>query len=61
MRVKGCCGASANEKSCAHGAQINFGDLTSYITYDLNESSFFRDMENLPLLLLTKLRCGHKK
>jgi hypothetical protein len=24
----GGCGASANEYSCAHGAQINFGDLT---------------------------------
>jgi hypothetical protein len=30
----GCgCGASANEYSCAHGAQINFGDLTPYLTY----------------------------
>ncbi len=27
------CGVSANEYSCAHGAQINFGDLTSYLTY----------------------------
>ncbi len=27
------CGASANEYSCAHGAQINFGDLTPYLTY----------------------------
>jgi hypothetical protein len=26
-------GVSANEYSCAHGAQINFGDLTSYLTY----------------------------
>ncbi len=24
---------SANEYSCAHGAQINFGDLTPYLTY----------------------------
>ncbi len=23
---------SANEYSCAHGAQINFGDLTPYLT-----------------------------
>jgi hypothetical protein len=29
----GCCGVSANEYSCAHGAQINFGDLTPYLTY----------------------------
>jgi hypothetical protein len=27
----GGCGASANEYSCAHGAPINFGDLTSYL------------------------------
>ncbi len=26
----GGCGLSANEYSCAHGAQINFGDLTPY-------------------------------
>jgi hypothetical protein len=27
------CGVSANEYSCAHGAQINFGDRTLYLTY----------------------------
>ncbi len=26
-------GVSANEYSCAHGAQINFGNLTPYLTY----------------------------
>jgi hypothetical protein len=26
-------GVSANEYSCAHGTQINFGDLTSYLYY----------------------------
>jgi hypothetical protein len=26
-------GGSANEYSCAHGAQINFGELTLYLTY----------------------------
>ncbi len=31
------CGVSANEYSCAHGAQINFGDLTPYLTYDGKE------------------------
>jgi hypothetical protein len=31
----GVCGVSANEYSCAHGAQINFGDLTPYLTYSL--------------------------
>jgi hypothetical protein len=35
MRVKDC-GVSANEYSCAHGAQINFGDLTPYLTYGYN-------------------------
>ncbi len=29
----GGCGVSANEYSCAHGAQINFGDLSPYLTY----------------------------
>ncbi len=24
---------SANEYSCTHGAQINFGDLTPYLTF----------------------------
>ncbi len=28
-------GLAANEYSCAHGAQINFGDLTPYLTYEL--------------------------
>jgi hypothetical protein len=27
------CGVSANEYSCANEAQINFGDLTPYLTY----------------------------
>jgi hypothetical protein len=26
-------GVSANVNSCAHGAQVNFGDLTSYLTH----------------------------
>ena len=29
------CGVSANGFSCAHGAQINFGDLIPYLTYVL--------------------------
>jgi hypothetical protein len=33
----GYCRASANEYSCAHGAQINFGDLTPYLTYARNK------------------------
>jgi hypothetical protein len=27
------CGVSANEYSSAHGAQINFGDVSPYLTY----------------------------
>jgi hypothetical protein len=30
----GGCGVSDNEYSCAHGSQINFGDLTAYLAYD---------------------------
>jgi hypothetical protein len=30
----GSSGVSAHEYSCAHGAQIKFGDLTPYLTYD---------------------------
>jgi hypothetical protein len=33
---EGSCGVLANEYSCAHGAQINFGDLTPYLTYGLD-------------------------
>jgi hypothetical protein len=37
-------GVSANEYSCTHGAQINFGDLTPYLTYDDSGSAlkFYR-------------------
>jgi hypothetical protein len=31
----GSCGVSANEYKLYTGAQINFGDLTPYLTYDL--------------------------
>ncbi len=34
---RGVAGVSANEYSCAHGAQINFGDLTPYLTYAFSE------------------------
>ncbi len=30
-------GVSVNDYSCAHGAQINFGDLTPYLTYARSE------------------------
>jgi hypothetical protein len=29
----GSCGFLANEYSCAYRAQVNFGDLTTYLTY----------------------------
>jgi hypothetical protein len=29
-------GVSANEYSCAHRAQINFGDLISYLSYGMD-------------------------
>ncbi len=33
-RMRGVFGVSVNEfSSCAHGVQINFGDLTPYLTY----------------------------
>jgi hypothetical protein len=35
---EGGCGVSANEYSFTHGAQINFGDLTPYLTYAYNPS-----------------------
>jgi hypothetical protein len=35
-------GVSAKEYSCAHGAQINFGDLTPYLTYDVGRYSVLR-------------------
>jgi hypothetical protein len=44
-RVGGGCGVSANEYSCAHGAQINFGDLTVYLTAEFG-----------PLRIFTKIR-----
>jgi hypothetical protein len=36
LRGEGGCGVSASEYSCAHGAQINFGDLTPYLTYAID-------------------------
>ncbi len=31
------CGVSSNDYLCAHGTQINFGDLTSYSTYGIDK------------------------
>ena len=33
------CGGSASECSCAHGAQINFGDPTPYLIFGIRRSS----------------------
>jgi hypothetical protein len=33
---RGGCGVSSNEYISAHGAKINFGDLTPYLTYGVN-------------------------
>jgi hypothetical protein len=43
MRGGGGCGDSANEYSCAHGAQINFWDLTPYLTYVVLDHPSRRD------------------
>ncbi len=32
---RGVAGVSSNDYSCAHGAQVNFGDLTPYLTYGM--------------------------
>jgi hypothetical protein len=37
------CGVSANEYSCTHGAQINYGDLTPYLTYASSIQPSFTD------------------
>jgi hypothetical protein len=39
----GVCRVSAKEYSCAHGAQINFGDPTPYLAYGLNPGLLWFD------------------
>jgi hypothetical protein len=39
-------GVSANEYSCAHGAQINFGDLTPYLTYGRAQAKYALLLDN---------------
>jgi hypothetical protein len=50
-----CCRVSANEYNCAHGAQINFGDLTPYLTCggQLNE-----DEVAVKIILITWYHTG---
>jgi hypothetical protein len=49
-------GITANEYSCAHGAQINFGDLAPYLTSASYRHMFngspFNDDINVGLLFL---------
>ncbi len=40
---------AGNEDTCAHGAQINFGDLTPYLTYDLIPISDLRPASLAPV------------
>jgi hypothetical protein len=61
------CGVSANEYSCAHGAQINFGDPTPYLTYDVvtsRELAYCMYMECRPpclpcVIALMSVFCVH--
>ncbi len=48
----GGCGVSANKYSCAHGAQINFGDPTPYLTYGTNRMllTLLRASDVVPLM-----------
>ena len=54
----GGCGVPANEYSRTYGAQINFGDLSPYLTYDLkirlpcSETWKFSDPKHLIILVL---------
>ncbi len=42
----GGCGVSANEYSCAHGAQINFGDQTPSLPYDIHHEENTKEENN---------------
>ncbi len=61
----GGCGVSANEYSCAHGAQIKFWDLTSCLTYGIVDKLYKNtEMSHLRETLgirEVKLRCLGKK
>jgi hypothetical protein len=49
------CGVSANEYSCAYGAQINFGDGTPYFTYDI-VSNFYRALKITKKEMLSNMK-----
>jgi hypothetical protein len=48
---------SANEYSCAHEAQINFGDLTPYLTYGFGPSQDGASTDVDEFLRTTFLEC----
>jgi hypothetical protein len=45
---EGACEVSANEDKCAHGAHIDFGDLTPYLTNGPPRSMQERKTKDLP-------------
>ncbi len=47
-------GVSATEYSCEHGAKINFGDLTPYLTYADNTNFTFIFDTLIPSMLNCK-------
>jgi hypothetical protein len=56
--VGGSCGDSANDYSCTHGAQINFGDLNSYLTYDLRRHMKNGYLPSLSVILPALCKTG---
>ncbi len=55
-------GVSANEYSCAHEAQISFGDLTPYLTYDnAQEKTLSRYRYILESTLISRVATGKSK
>jgi hypothetical protein len=48
------CGVSANENSCAHGAQINFGDLTPYLTYRIFPLIYIAEEGGIFVILVSR-------
>ncbi len=50
--------------SCAHGAQINFGDLTPYLTYiclQMSNRSAYRALNENEFIIKTVKNLGYKK
>jgi hypothetical protein len=51
-------GVSANEDSCTHGAQINFGVLTPYLMSTIEVIDVAERLLYLLILIHTIFRCG---